>query len=144
MIVTSLLVASIGLPRLLRGLELPEEPTDRLEEDLARRESSRAALAAVEKLRQRLVQDSEHADLYNEAANRVSALYQRHLDHGEAMESDPEEARRLDAVLRQLRHAGLQAERQELFKLTRQRKISDEIARRLIRNLDLLEARRKS
>ena len=143
-IVTSLLVASVALPRLLRGLELPEEPSDRLEEDLARRESSRAALAAVEKLRQRLVQDSEHADLYNEAAIRVSALYQRHLDHGEAMESDPEEARRLDDVLRQLRHAGLQAERQELFKLTRQRKISDEIARRLIRNLDLLEARRKN
>ncbi|QHQ29675.1 hypothetical protein [Xanthomonas albilineans] len=42
------------------------------------------------------------------------------------------------------RNAGLQAERQELFKLTHQRKISDEIARRLIRNLDLLEARRKS
>lgn len=142
-ILVSLLVASLVLPRLLRDLKLPEEPEHRAEEDLAERESSKAALAAVEKLRQQLVQRGVQVDIYNEAANRVSQLYQRHLDRLERTETDPEQARLLEEALRQYRRAGLQAERDELFRLARQRRISDEVSRRLIRNLDLIEARRK-
>lgn len=142
-ILVSLLVASLVLPLLLRDLKLPEEPEHRAEEDLAERESSKAALAAVEKLRQQLVQRGVQVDIYNEAANRVSQLYQRHLDRLERTETDPEQARLLEEALRQYRRAGLQAERDELFRLARQRRISDEVSRRLIRNLDLIEARRK-
>lgn len=142
-ILVSLLVASVALPALLRGLELPEESSEEQQEDLARRASAQAALEAVEKLRQRLVEDSEQAELVNQAANRVSALYQRKL-RDVADTGDPEEARRFELVLRQLRNAGLNAERAELFKLARRRQISDELSRRMVHNLDLIESRQRS
>ncbi len=44
---------------------------------------------------------------------------------------------------RQLRNAGLNAEREELFRLARRGRISDELSRKLIRNLDLLESRQR-
>ena len=47
---------------------------------------------------------------------------------------DPEKVRRMEMGYRQLRSAGLNAEREELFRLTRRGVISDEISRRLIRN----------
>ncbi len=143
-ILVSLLVASIALPRLLKGLELPEESDEQREEDLARKASAQAALEAVEKLRQKLVEDPASAERYNEAANRVSQLYQRKLGAVDLAETDPEEARAFEEALRRFRHAGLVAERNELFKLARRREISDALSRRLVRNLDLIEARRRS
>jgi len=56
---------------------------------------------------------------------------------------DPEKVKRMEEGYRQLRSAGLTAEREELFRLTRRGVISDEISRRLIRNLDLLESRKR-
>ncbi|HBK45563.1 MAG TPA: Na+/H+ antiporter [Xanthomonadaceae bacterium] len=143
-ILVSLLVAAIALPRLLKGLELPEESSAEQEEDLARIASAKAALEAVEKLRQKRVEDSALAERYNAAASRVSALYQRKLSSGDAAETDPEEARAFENALRELRSAGLRAERNELFKLARKGQISDELSRRLVRNLDLIESRQRS
>jgi CPA1 family monovalent cation:H+ antiporter len=143
-ILVSLVVASISLPRLLKNLQLPEESSHSQEEDLAKSEASRAALAAVEGKRQELVKlDEDKADLYSEAAARVSQLYQRHIDAVERLASDPTQANALLGVERQLRLSGLQAERAALFRLSRERRISEETARRLIRNLDLLESRQK-
>ncbi len=142
-ILVSLLVASLVLPRLLRNLEMPDEPEHRKEEDLAERASSKAALTAVEKLRQQLVERGVQVDIYNEAASRVIQLYQRHIDRIDKTETDPAQARLLEDALLQFRRAGLQAERDELFRLARHRQISDELSRRLVRNLDLIEARRK-
>jgi CPA1 family monovalent cation:H+ antiporter len=81
-ILFSLLGASIALPQLLKGLQLPADSGERKEEDLARRLSSKAALAGVERMRQQLVmnQNTENVQLYNDAASRVSLLYQRHLE----------------------------------------------------------------
>ncbi|WP_180322205.1 Na+/H+ antiporter, partial [Xanthomonas perforans] len=118
-ILVSLLVASVALPRLLRGLELPEEEDEQLKEDLAVKAASQAALDAVEKLRQRLVEDSKHAERYNAAANQVSQRYQRKLGAVDMAETDPEEAVAYEKALRQFRHAALVAERNELFKLAR-------------------------
>ncbi|OCG97244.1 sodium:proton antiporter [Xanthomonas euvesicatoria] len=140
----SLLVASVALPRLLRGLELPEEEDEQLKEDLAVKAASQAALDAVEKLRQRLVEDSKHAERYNAAANQVSQRYQRKLGAVDMAETDPEEAVAYEKALRQFRHAALVAERNELFKLARRREISDDLSRRLVRNLDLIESRKRA
>ncbi|MNN38338.1 hypothetical protein D3C81_1523300 [compost metagenome] len=49
----------------------------------------------------------------------------------------------MEEAYRSLRAAGLNAEREELFRLTRRGQISDEISRKLIRNLDLLESRKR-
>ncbi|RBE90270.1 Na+/H+ antiporter, partial [Xanthomonas oryzae pv. oryzae] len=143
-ILVSLLVASVALPRLLRGLELPEEEDEQLKEDLAAKAASQAALDAVEKLRQRLVDGSKHAERYNAAANQVSQRYQRKLGSVDMAETDPEEAVAYEKALRQFRHAALVAERNELFKLARRREISDELSRRLVRNLDLIESRKRA
>ena len=89
-----------------------------------------------------LNQNTENVQLYNDAASRVSLLYQRHLDR-ENPDVDPEKVKRMEEGYRQLRSAGLTAEREELFRLTRRGVISDEISRRLIRNLDLLESRKR-
>jgi len=144
-ILVSLVGASLLLPRLLRGLELPRDDDSRRVEDLARKLSSRAALAAVEKTRQQLVegQSTSSVQLYNDAAARVSLLYQRNLEKGQGPDEDPEKVRRMEQAYRSLRSAGLTAEREELFRLTRHGQIPDEVARRLIRNLDLLESRQR-
>ncbi|NYI20520.1 CPA1 family monovalent cation:H+ antiporter [Xanthomonas arboricola] len=143
-ILVSLLVASVALPRLLRGLELPEEEDEQQKEDLAVKAASQAALEAVEKLRQRLVEDSAHAERYNAAANQVSQRYQRKLGAVDMAETDPEEAGAYEQALRQFRHTALVAERNELFKLARRREISDDLSRRLVRNLDLIESRKRA
>ena len=143
-ILCSLVGASVALPQLLKGLQLPADSGERKEEDLARKLSSKAALAGVERMRQQLVlnQNTENVQLYNDAASRVSLLYQRHLDRDNP-DVDPEKVNRMEMGYRQLRSAGLNAEREELFRLTRRGVVSDEIARRLIRNLDLLESRKR-
>ena len=146
-IMVSLLVAAIALPRLLKNLHVPEESDERHEEDLARKSAARAALVAVEGERQRLAATSdlvEDGELFTACAERVSQLYQRHVDRlgGEA-DIAPEQARRIEQVERQMRLAGLRAERAELFRLARERKISDEVSRKLVRNLDLLETRQR-
>ncbi|MCD9085747.1 Na+/H+ antiporter [Stenotrophomonas sp. SY1] len=144
-ILVSLIAASLLLPRLLKGLELPPDEGGRREEDRARRASSRAALAAVEKARQQLVdgQTTTNVQLYNDAAARVSLLYQRNLERGQGPDEDPDKVKRMEQAYRSLRSAGLNAEREELFRLTRHGQISDEVSRKLIRNLDLLESRQR-
>ncbi|PZU26578.1 MAG: Na+/H+ antiporter, partial [Stenotrophomonas sp.] len=131
-ILVSLVGASLMLPRLLKGLELPKDDDSRREEDLARRASSKAALAAVEKARQALVegQSTSSVQLLNDAAARVSLLYQRNLEKGQGPDEDPEKVRRMEQAYRSLRSAGLNAEREELFRLTRRGQVSDEIARK--------------
>ena len=109
------------------------------------RMSSKAALAAVERSRQELVQGQStgNVQLFNDAAARVSLLYQRNLSRGQNVDADPEQVARIERDYRQLRNAGLNAEREELFRLARRGRISDELSRKLIRNLDLLESRQR-
>ncbi|KRG61042.1 sodium:proton antiporter [Stenotrophomonas koreensis] len=144
-ILCSLLAASLLLPVVLKGLELPADDSQRHEEDLARRMSSKAALAAVERRRQEMVQGQAtgSVQLVNDAAAQVSLLYQRNLSRGQNVDADPEQVARIERDYRQLRNAGLNAEREELFRLARRGRISDELSRKLIRNLDLLESRQR-
>ncbi len=140
-ILLSLLVASIGLPRLLRGLEVPEEPAERLEEDRARHEAAIAAIAAIEQAQHAMPHDSGDADIYTSAASRVIALYQFRIDSGASVEGEAGQLRKADEVERALRLAALQAERAQIFNLARQSHISDEISRKLVREIDLMESR---
>jgi CPA1 family monovalent cation:H+ antiporter len=143
-ILISLIAASIGLPRLLGGLQLPAEPAEQQEEDLARREAATAAIAAIERAQVELMHKDDTCDMYPEAAGRVIALYQRRLDTtGAADGEDAERYRKLDQAERVLRLAAMQAERRAIFHLARQEHISDETSRKLVREIDLVEARHK-
>jgi CPA1 family monovalent cation:H+ antiporter len=140
-ILTSLVVASVGLPRLLRGLELPEGSATQLEEDRARHDAAMAAIAAIEKAQYDMLRKAADADIYTNAAAHVISLYQHRLDGDSQSGGDAAQLSKIDQAERELRLAGLQAERAEVFNLTRRSKISDELARKLVREIDLMESR---
>jgi CPA1 family monovalent cation:H+ antiporter len=140
-ILVSLLVASLGLPRLLGGMSFPAEPEEQQEEDLARREAANAAIAAIEKTQVTLMEAESCIDpeAYPEAAARVIAFYEHKLK-----EVDPENDaawRKTDHAEKELRLAALEAERHTVWELARHDHISDEISRKLVREIDLMEAR---
>ncbi len=142
-ILMTLLLASIALPPLLKGLQLPAEPATQREEDHARHAAATKAIAAIEKAQHELVEHAGAADVavYTQAAARLTGSYERRLS-GEAI-SDREagQLRKADQAERALRLAALQAERGEIFSLARHFQISDETSRKLVRELDLIEAR---
>ncbi len=49
--------------------------------------------------------------------------------------------RRTEKIERQLRLAGVRAEREEIFRIGRDRQLDEDVTRRIVRELDLLEAR---
>jgi len=140
-ILISLLAASFGLPRLLGGMHFPEEPAERQQEDMARRQAASAAIAAIERAELALA-DAHHPDVLPQAAARVIALYEYRLNVAwSAEDQNKEHFRKLDRAERELRLAAMDAERQEIFNLARHHHISDETARKLVREIDLVEAR---
>jgi Na+/H+ antiporter len=140
-IVVSLLLASVALPRLLRGLELPEESAGEAEEDSARLQAAQAALAAIEKARLVHAGDGADAALQASAADHVQGLYQHRLGAGLANSGDAAKVRVAEQAEREYRLAALQAERGVILRLARQAAISDETARKLLHEIDLIEAR---
>ncbi len=138
-ILLSLLVASIGLPAILRGLELPKESAEAMEEELARRAAAVAAIVAVEKAQLDMPHHASDADLYTDAAARVIDVYRHRIETGGA--SAPGMLRKAAEVERAFRLAALAAERKEVFRLALSGEISDEISRKLVREIDLVEAR---
>jgi CPA1 family monovalent cation:H+ antiporter len=140
-ILLSLVVASVGLPRILRGLEVPAGNAEQLEEDRARHDAAAAAIAAIEKSQYLHAHDVADADIYSQAATRVIALYQRRLLDDVAGEREAGQLRKADQAERLLRLAGLEAERETIFRLARHSHLSDEISRKLVREIDLIESR---
>ena len=142
-ILMSLLVASIALPPLLKGLQFPAEPTTQREEDHARHASAAKAIAAIEKAQHELVENAAAADvaIYTQAAARLTAHYQRRLSGDAISDREAGQLRKADQAESALRLAALQAERAEIFSLARRFQISDETSRRLVRQLDLMESR---
>lgn len=140
-IVMSLVAASVGLPRLLTGLELPPEPSQQEEEDQARIAAAEAAIKAIERTQHELGLGRSDADLYADASVRIMDLYRQRIDGRSQTGEEAELTRRIDEIERQLRLAGLRAERDQIFQFARSRRLSDEVTRRLVRELDLLEAR---
>ncbi|EIL93539.1 Na /H antiporter, partial [Rhodanobacter sp. 115] len=65
-ILISLVTASVGLPILLKGLEMPPETMAEQEESLARQQAATKAIAAVEKAQQALLKEAPatDADIY--------------------------------------------------------------------------------
>ena len=142
-IVLSLVVASVGLPLLLRGLEAPHETALEREEDLARTLAARAAIDAVNRRQLELAAHADPADseLCAAAAARVMADYQPRAQEDVSEATAAHGLRKADATERLLRLAALRAERKTIVDLTRHRQISDEVSSMLIREYDLVESR---
>jgi monovalent cation/hydrogen antiporter len=137
-ILVSLLLATVALPPLLRSLTLPDEPPDTAQEYRARHEAALAAIAAVERAsRAELDVDP---DIQSSAAERVAGIYRHRLGTGDGS-MDPAKVRMADDAERKFRLAALNAERTTILHLARQEQLSDTAARRLVREIDLIEAR---
>jgi CPA1 family monovalent cation:H+ antiporter len=140
-IVASLLAATFLLPRLLKGLELPPEPSLQMAIDEVRAAAAQAAIQAIEAKQHDLAEGRPDADLYADAASRVMELYRRGADGKPADAHAAGLRRRIEEIERQLRIAGLRAERERIEAASRTAAIDDDAARKLIREIDFLEAR---
>jgi len=138
-IVVSLVLASVALPRLLRGLEVPHEGDAEHDEDRARHAAITAAVEAVER-QGRERSNGPDGDLHASTADRVAGLYRHRLRVGQDGDGghDPQAAREAE---RDYRLTALRAERDTILRLGRRGEISDETARKLLREIDLVEAR---
>ena len=140
-ILTSLLLASTVLPPLLRGLKLPPEPSHDAEEDAARAAARDDAVKAIEALQHRLVEEQEDASIAVEAGARAMDRYEGVEAPTSERRKDVSRARQLANTEKRLRLAGIEAERQALYRLRRSQVIDDVLLRRLVREIDLIEAR---
>jgi Na+/H+ antiporter len=140
-IITSLVAASIGLPWLLHGLEMPAEPSHLAEEDAARTAAARAAMAEVERVEHTLARGRSDADLYMAVAARIMDGYRERIERRSADKASQAVSRQSEQIERELRLAALRAERTEIFRRVRKRELGSESARKLVRELDLMEAR---
>lgn len=139
-IIISLIAASVLLPRLMKGLELPE-PSHEAEEDMARLASARAAIKAIEEAQHAMSEGRADADLYTELATKVMDDYRQQIDGSLKTGDEKDQIRRAENIERHLHLVALKAERDEIFRLARKRKIEDDVMRKLVREIDLLEAR---
>jgi CPA1 family monovalent cation:H+ antiporter len=140
-ILTSLVAATIGLPFLLGGLQIPAEPAHDEQEDSARVAAAEAAIKAIEHAQHELSQNRPDADLYADTGAKIMDVYRARIDSQPRSVEEAQKMRLLSEIERQLRLAGLRAERDELFRLGRARQLSDELVSKLVREIDLLEAR---
>jgi len=140
-IIVSLLAASVSLPYLLRNLELPPEPSQQEEEDLARVAAAEVAIRAVEQAQHDMGEGRSDADLYSDAGVSIMTLYRQRIDSRSKTGKEAALARKIDEIERKLWLVGLRAERAELYRMARARQLSDVTARKLVRELDLLESR---
>ncbi|WP_424134150.1 Na+/H+ antiporter [Roseomonas chloroacetimidivorans] len=140
-IVLSLILASIGLPLLLQGLEMPPDTANAEEEDRARVAAAEAAIAAVERVQHELAAGRGDADLYVTSASRIMEFYRSRIDSRTGDGESTAEARRSEAAERVMLLAAFAAERKAIARMRRARQIGSETARKLTRELDLLELR---
>jgi CPA1 family monovalent cation:H+ antiporter len=140
-IVLSLVLATVVLPHALRGLVLPADPSRHGSVNKARSAAAEAAVRAVMQAADTLPLDAEQKVLYAHAAVRIAARYRQRLDQYADDDAAYLAPGTMDAIERQLRLAGLQAERDELLASAGSHGVKDIVLRRLVREVDLQEAR---
>ncbi len=137
-ILTSLLIASIGIPALARSLEVAEDIPTPSQERNARDAAAEAAVRRIEETQSEATDDD--AELISEAASRIIQHYRRRLDREDNENNDVEHMEKMADAERRFRIVALRAERDELYRLRLARRINDPVHRRLVREIDLMEA----
>ncbi|HEY0229702.1 MAG TPA: Na+/H+ antiporter [Dokdonella sp.] len=138
-ILLSLLFAAVGLPHVLKGLEV-EEDSEIEEERLARVAAAEAAIRAIEaEAAKTRGSDEEGAAMPSLVAGVVIGLYQRRLQQlGEGAE--PTETPVDAHIENHLRLVGLRAERAAIRRLRWARKIDNGVQEKVLHEIDLREA----
>ncbi|WP_323159937.1 Na+/H+ antiporter [Pseudomonas fluorescens] len=138
-ILMSLVAACIALPLLLRGIQKSPDDKRRQEVHDAWRKTAEAAIHALE-IEEVTPQDAAQAALSAELKARIMSEYRHQLE----VFNDSAEAQALafqmDLLERRLRLKALRAQRLELYSLSRQHQIGDDVLREVLGELDLSEA----
>ncbi len=140
-IILSLVMASICLPKLLKNIDLPAEDTHQKEEDYARIAAAEAAIMAIEKAQHDLAAGRADADIFTDVATRIMELYRKRIDSRMHLGEERELTVLSEEIERRLRITALKAERQEIYRLVRARRLESTIASKMVRDIDLMEAR---
>ncbi|NSX31891.1 Na+/H+ antiporter [Brevundimonas vesicularis] len=141
-IVVSLVLATFALPRLLKNVELPPEPSHEQEEDRGRVAAASAAIRAIEDASHAMAEGKSNPDLYSDIAGRIMETYRQRIEtHTRTDEEDAALTRKMDDIERRLWLAALAAEREELRRLMRARQLDEVTAKKLFRDVDLQELR---
>lgn len=133
-ILVTLVVQGLTLPPLIRALGLTRAAGPDCEENEARRIVLQAAMAHLERARSR--DRPEFSGIYDDLARH----YQERLDVL-APEPKPAGPRNYQARYRDLSGELLRVEREAAIKLRNQRRINDEVLRKIEYELDLTETR---
>ncbi|PSH64938.1 Na+/H+ antiporter [Phyllobacterium brassicacearum] len=140
-IILSLIMASICLPRLLKNIDLPIEDSHQKQEDYARIAAAEAAIMAVERAQHDLAAGRADADTYADVAAQIMELYRKRIDERMHLGEEREQAARSEEIGKLLHITALKAERQEIYRLVRARRLESTMATKMVRDIDLLEAR---
>ncbi|WP_263141473.1 Na+/H+ antiporter [Pseudomonas sp. RIT-PI-AD] len=138
-ILLSLLVASIGLPLLLRGLPPDDEEWRERERRMIWRKTAAAAIRALEAQNEDRSEDVEAAALAAEVKANIMAEYRKQLDTSDSGEGQAK-FRTIQGLEQRLRLQALRAQRLELYRLRREHLIDDDVVRDILRELDISEA----
>ncbi|WP_297804263.1 Na+/H+ antiporter [uncultured Brevundimonas sp.] len=143
-IIVSLVVASIALPILLKGVELPPDTHVQTAEERARRAAAAAAIRALEESERAHDVAAVHAraDEHAEVVARLMEDYRQQIElHSGNAPDQVERTKKLDAIEKDLRILCFKAQREEMIKLARTHLLDEETAKKLIREIDLQELR---
>ena len=139
-ILLSLIAACIALPLLLRGIEASPDDKRRNEVRDAWRKTAEAAIHALE-TEEINPQDAAQSALAAELKARIMSEYRHQLEvFNDSVEAQAL-AYQMDLLERRLRLKALRAQRLELYSLSRQHQIGDDVLREVLGELDLSEAK---
>ena len=128
-------MGSVKLPTLIRWLGVGGDDSTGREEQRARLETARAAIARITEL--------EGAEWVTTESIAYMRSLHEHRGHRYDSDGDQEEAERdrlVDSATRRLKREVLEVERSALLRLRDRGAINDEVRRRIERELDLQDA----
>lgn len=125
----------------MKSVALPPDVSRFERENAARLASAEAAIKAIEGTLREAGELRTDGDLVMQAAARIVDHYRQRIDIRQVERSDPDAARKIDDIERQLYLAALGAERHEVYRIARSGGLTDESTRRLVREIDLSESR---
>jgi len=141
-IVMSLVLATVALPRALRGLDRESESDQarRVAENRMRSRGGAAAIRAIESAQKAAASNRIDADLYEQVSMRLIERYRQRIERYASGEDVAVPAADVDRIERELRLLGLRAEREEILRVGQGHGVDELLERKLVREIDLQEA----
>ncbi|ENL8516220.1 Na+/H+ antiporter [Providencia rettgeri] len=136
-ILCSLLIASIALPILTKGL-VQDLPYDN-DEIRARLALNEAAMAHLRDLMNHPSEDVDEIAMRTEVGAQLLEIYGRRLDNSDESESDVYDLHRMIEMERDMSKSALKAKREALYLMRKNKNINERVYHRLRDELDLKE-----